>query len=191
MANRTCSIEGCGRKHKARGFCNSHYYAAKDRGELPVIMPMHSDPEEAFAARTKRDAATGCLIWIGAREVHGYGRLGVHGKLTRAHRYAWERVNGPIPDGMFLDHMCYRPECTEVSHLRLATPQENAQNRSGAMPGSVTGVRGVSPNKRGFRAAVRKDGKSHRGGTFSTIEEADSVARKLRAELFGEFAGRG
>lgn len=191
MAQRTCSIQGCERHHKARGFCSGHYYAAKRRGELPVVMPMHGSPEECFAARTERDVDTGCLIWTGAREVDGYGRLGVHGKLMRAHRYAWERSNGPIPEGLFLDHTCYRPACVEIMHLRIATPQENAQNRSGAMPGSVTGVRGVHPNKKGFRASVRKGGQGYRSQTFSTIEEAALAAEMLRAELFGEFAGRG
>ena len=191
MANRTCSIEGCGRKHKARGFCNSHYYAAKDRGELPVIMPMYASPEECFEARTERDEESGCLVWIGAKTVDGYGQLGVRGKMARAHRWAWEQVNGAIPPGDQVDHICYRRGCVEVSHLRLASHSENARNRSGAMPGSATGVRGVYRNKKGFRAVVRKDGKSHGGGTFPTIDEAAKAVRKLRAELFGEFAGRG
>lgn len=191
MANRTCSIEGCGRKHKARGFCNTHYYAAKNRGELPVIMPMYASPEECFAARTERDEDSGCLVWTGGREVDGYGRLGVDGKLMRAHRYAWERVNGPIAPGKQVDHTCYRRDCVEVGHLRLASHSENARNRSGAMPGTATGVRNVHRNKKGFRAVVRKEGTAYRAGTFSTIEEAAKAAEKLRTELFGEFAGRG
>lgn len=189
MTKRTCTADGCAKAHKARGFCHNHYYAAKKRGDLPVVMPMHSDPDEAFASRTERRGD--CLVWTGAKTLDGYGQLGVRGKMTRAHRYAWERERGPVPEGMWIDHTCYEPSCCEVSHLRLADAAQNGQNRNGAMPGSSTGVRNVYRNGKGFRAAVRKDGRGHTAGTYSTIEEAAVAAEKLRAELFGEFAGRG
>jgi hypothetical protein len=34
MENR-CQIEGCKKKYEARGYCKSHYYAARYRGDIP------------------------------------------------------------------------------------------------------------------------------------------------------------
>lgn len=192
MTHPICSVDGCNTRRKARGMCNAHYTAAWRNGTLPpAARESFADPEDAFEARTERDAASGCLLWTGAKEHNGYGRMGVRGKLMRSHRYAWERKHGPIPDGMIVDHTCYTPDCVEVAHLRLATVAENGQNRAGAQAGSATGIRNVYRRRGGYQASVRKDDRQHRSVTFSTVEEATRAAEKLRAELFGEFAGRG
>jgi len=31
---KTCTVRGCGKPHAAHGYCNTHYVAAKRRGEL-------------------------------------------------------------------------------------------------------------------------------------------------------------
>lgn len=36
MGNRTCSVDGCERKHAARGYCKKHYYAKRNSGELVI-----------------------------------------------------------------------------------------------------------------------------------------------------------
>lgn len=62
----------------------------------------------------------------------GYMQVTVDGKPGRAHRIAWELANGPVPDGLTLDHLCrYRP-CCEISHLEPVTMSENA--RRGDLP---------------------------------------------------------
>lgn len=106
----------------------------------------YATPEEAFEARTEPIVGDpDCLIWTGALDGGGYGRLHVNGRMVPAHRYAWERERGPIPDGLYVDHRCYVRSCVNVDHLRLATPQENQQNRSGARKGRVHDLpRGVN-----------------------------------------------
>jgi hypothetical protein len=38
----------------------------------------------------------------------------------------FEQVNGPVPEGMVLDHAaCDRPGCVNPSHLAVVTPREN------------------------------------------------------------------
>lgn len=32
MSDRTCAVEGCGKPHRARGYCNTHYYQQKRDG---------------------------------------------------------------------------------------------------------------------------------------------------------------
>jgi len=56
---------------------------------------------------------------------NGYSRIMVKGKKIQAHRWAWQLVNGPIPKGMVIDHICRNKKCVLPSHLRLVTQQEN------------------------------------------------------------------
>src|SRR5262245_46512297 len=68
-----------------------------------------------------RGHSTECWIWRGERSPDRYPRLG--GKL--AHRTMWERENGPIPDGLGLDHLCRQTLCVRPEHCE---PVSNAEN---------------------------------------------------------------
>lgn len=70
---------------------------------------------------TERDPVFGCELAQGRTDKDGYCFWG----RTRAHIAAWERVNGPRPPGMELDHRCRVRRCCAVHHLRLATRSEN------------------------------------------------------------------
>lgn len=70
----------------------------------------------------KVDASGDCWIWIGERQRAGYGlfRVGtIDGKRPRvgAHRWAWEYLVGPIPDGYTIDHLCKNHPCVNPDHL--------------------------------------------------------------------------
>lgn len=185
----TCSIDGCENGGRVtRGMCPKHYNRWRRHGD-PLTSMDYTDPEEAFAARTEPLVWSSCVIWTGGTD-NGYGYLRVNGREVRAHRYAWERENGPIPDGMVIDHKCWERSCVNVDHLRLATRQQNVQNRSGARKGRVHDLpRGVNRNGRGYSARVTVGGVLHHLGTFKTPEEASAAAQAERAVLFGEFAG--
>lgn len=187
----TCTFDGCDRPSRARGWCHAHYKRWKRNGDPAGVRAMScATPEQAFSERTTWDG--GCLAWTGTTDRYGYGVMRSGGKLVRAHRYAWERANGAIPAGLLVDHMCYRRECANVAHMRLVTNMQNIQNRSGAerghdLPRGVYRARGRGR----FLARVSHMGKGYSLGTYSTPEEASAVAAAKRAELFGEFAGRG
>lgn len=67
----------------------------------------------------------GCLNWPASRNLGGYGRLWVDNKEMRTHRYAYERANGPIPEGLFVLHRCDNPSCCNIDHLFLGTNADN------------------------------------------------------------------
>ena len=185
-----CSIDGCENGGKiARGWCRTHYQRWQKHGDPLAGNTKYTDPEEAFLARTEPLLWSGCVVWTGALDRGGYGNLTAHGRWMPAHSYAWERENGPIPDGMIIDHMCFERSCVNVHHLRLATRQQNTWNRSGGMPGRGL-PRGVYRHGRGYRARVTVGGIGHHLGIFDTPEEASAAAEAKRAILFGEFAGR-
>ena len=186
MSNRTCTIDGCARPHRAKGLCLMHYHRKKAGRDLnSPVQGRFNTLEEAFKSRTVESPETGCLIWTGAKTSTGYGHLGKGGKNYKAHRYAWERANGPIPDGMFVDHMCHNALCVNVEHLRVVTNGQNQQNRRGAVAGSKSGIRGVhwdEANDR-WKALVWMDGVQHLGGYFRDKEEAGRVAAEMRSRL--------
>lgn len=72
---------------------------------------------------------TDCIVWTGAIDRDGYGTLG----SRRAHRIAYEKAHGPIPEGMTVDHLCFNPPCVNPAHLRLLTRSENGRRQRSAM----------------------------------------------------------
>jgi hypothetical protein len=93
-----------------RRFVNGHSYAKSE--------PYRVDPE------------TGCWIW--QRSLTGparcrYGVVKRDGKRIRAHRFYYQKFRGPIPDGMFIDHLCRNKLCVNPDHLEVVTPAQNVQ----------------------------------------------------------------
>lgn len=89
-----------------------------------------------------------CIEWTGYRNEHGYGRYRVaDGRRLYAHRFAWEQVHGPIPEGMCICHHCDNPPCINVEHLFLGTHLDN--NRDMVAKGRLHTLRGeASPTAR-------------------------------------------
>lgn len=194
MSSSQCSVEECDRPYHGRGYCKPHYNRWSKWGDPLIVKRVRcASPEESFEARTVPVTETGCLLWTGNTSESGYGRMSVGGSEIRAHRYAWERERGPIPEGLYIDHKCYTRACCNVAHLRLATSVENSRNRAGSRAGSTSGYRGVSWDRSAgkWQARITLDGKNRHLGLFTDIEEAADAARVAREELYGEFAGKG
>lgn len=186
-AERTCSLDSCDRKHAALGLCSMHYQRRWKYGTTEIDNPAFHDPDEGFDHRT--EWREGCLEWTGRASENGYGKMWLGDREGYAHRFAYEREHGPIPDGMYVDHSCWNRLCCNVEHLRLATPAQNSFNRSGARSSSTTGVRGVMPHGAGgFNATVTFEDARHRKW-FRTQGEAEAWVLALREELNPEFAG--
>jgi transposase-like protein len=90
------------------------------------------DPEVRFSRATRwgepptcNPGLGPCLIYLGADNGNGYGQFRYNGRNNYAHRYAWERVHGPIPDGLTVDHLCRVRRCVNVEHLDLTDRLDN------------------------------------------------------------------
>lgn len=86
---------------------------------LPVELP------DRFVMKT-RSTPEGCVVWT-AHLRNGYGRFNAGGRVVSAHRFAYEALVGPIPEGHHIHHECENPACVNVDHLRPATNAENVQ----------------------------------------------------------------
>ncbi len=85
--------------------------------------------EDRFRDQTQKSEENGCLEWVGATADNGYGVVGNSGKKHYAHRIAWERHHGPIPDGLCICHHCDNKKCVRIDHLFLGTHADNAKDR--------------------------------------------------------------
>lgn len=185
MANRTCSIDNCERKHFGLGYCQTHHRRFKKYGDPLAGGTHYKTPDESLAARTKWEGD--CLVWTGSLMLSGYGTITAHGKNRAAHRYAWERVNGPIPDGMFIDHICHNRPCVRIEHLRMVTHKQNMENVRGARADNhSSGILGVSWNRQygKWRAQIVHHGKWYYVGRYVDLEDAAEAVRLKRIELF-------
>ena len=92
-------------------------------------------PSKSFGERLELDEETGCWNWTGAKTGDGYGNVKRGGKSIRAHRYAFEKFVGPIPNGACVLHSCDNPACCRPDHLRVGS-----QNKISATQSTVAGT---------------------------------------------------
>jgi len=72
--------------------------------------------------------STACFVWQGAMTGLGYGKFGGN---RMAHRIAYQRAYGAIPEGLELDHLCSNPACVRPDHLEPVTHVENLRRGRG------------------------------------------------------------
>jgi hypothetical protein len=83
----------------------------------------------------------GCLVWTGRLSKGGYGVLrigsrGIDRRTVFVHRWHWEFINGKVPKGLDLDHLCRVRSCLEPSHLDPVTRRVNILRGVGVMNGA-------------------------------------------------------
>ena len=71
----------------------------------------------------------GCWQWIRCL-VDGYGQVWFE-RRWRSHRLFYEKLVGPIPEGLQLDHICRNRACCNPGHLESVTQKENIKRGYG------------------------------------------------------------
>lgn len=81
--------------------------------------------EEQFWESVNRSSKVACWTWMRGTS-HGYGEAFIQGRgLVLAHRYAYEKAIGPIPENKCIDHLCRNKACINPAHLEIVTRGEN------------------------------------------------------------------
>lgn len=87
-------------------------------------------PEYAPRFWARVDKTGGCWEWRGYRNTQGYGAFPFkHPELgwvlVLAYRLSYLLTNGPVRDGLELDHVCRNRGCCNPAHLEPVTHREN------------------------------------------------------------------
>jgi hypothetical protein len=87
--------------------------------------------------RKIRITGSACWEWTGCVNSKGYGCVSDGtGRVVLIHRYVYETLVGPIPDGLQLDHVkalgCTTKRCASPGHLEPVTGLENVRRGSAA-----------------------------------------------------------
>lgn len=124
---RLCSFDGCNRPHRAKGYCQKHYRRYHLYGDPTVTRYIMDDEPRRWWS--KIDVSGDCWEWTPPVGNHGYGEFARQGerRTVLAHRYAYELLVGPIPDGLEIDHLCRNKACVNPDHLEPVTKSENAR----------------------------------------------------------------
>ena len=138
------------------------------------------------------DPDTGLFFWLtpgikrrigdlaGKINKVGYVMISFQGKAFFAHRLAWMYVHGHFPP-VQTDHINGVRHDNRIVNLRACTSSENHQ--SAARQVGVTGFRGVSKGKWGFRAEIGVGGRQYNLGNYETPEEAHGAYLRAKANM--------
>lgn len=88
-------------------------------------------PVDRFWPKVVRDPETECWLWTASTNSGGYGLLKVGERLVRAHRFAYELLVGPIPEGLQIDHLCRVRTCVNPAHMEPVTSRVNTLRGDG------------------------------------------------------------
>jgi len=129
---------------------------------------------DRFWSKAQKAEGDGCWFWTAAIREDGYGAFKVDGRAVRAHRYAWEITQNPIPAGVEVLHSCDPPACIRPAHLFLGTQAVNMADM--VSKGRQAGPRGLQSG----RATLTAEQITDLTGRRAAGESLRSLARAFQ-----------
>lgn len=167
-------------------------------------LPKSPRPDNLTQARLQEvlrfDADTGRLHWkntgkgrpldltkeAGNRRPDGYRAIYIDSRLYLTHRLVWLYVHGEWPPHD-IDHINHDKSDNRIENLRPATRTENKGNSLG----KSGHLKGTTPFRNKWKAAIGFQRKTFHIGVFATEEEAHAAYMAKAQELYGDFAFMG
>lgn len=144
------------------------------------------DVPALFWSRVDKGSESECWLWTGRVTSHAWGEYGrfwvTDVGYVRAHRYSYELVNGPLPDGLFVMHACDNPRCVNPAHLSTGTHTDNMRDMATKGRSHWSQITECTKGHPYAGSNLRVDSKGHRFcRTCATESSRRSRARKRDA----------
>ena len=126
--NHKCTIDGCSKAVRTRGWCAAHYKRWQRHGDALGGRTPDSEPLAFLENVVLSFDGNECLIWPYAKNLEGYGRIKRDGKTCLVTRIVCEHEHGPPPTPKHhAAHLCGKGNlgCVNRKHLAWKTPKEN------------------------------------------------------------------
>lgn len=123
----------------------------------------------------------------GADHGNGYVIVGIEYSHFYRHRIVWEMFNGPIPDGLFINHINGIRGDDRIENLELVTQALNNSSikRKNLNVNNTSGVAGVyycnTRNK--WKADIIHNGRKYCLGSFDLFEDAVVAREQAEKEI--------
>ena len=197
---KTCKVEGCNNKHKAKGYCAKHYWQIREYGEILDRTKYNSNEivkydEYAEIILYNKDCEEIARTMIDLDDVEKVKKY----KWCLSHGYTLNRKNNTMlhrflmncPKDMVVDHINHNPLDNRKSNLRICTQQQNAMNQS-INSKNTSGVTGVSYDKQKnkWQSYIGLNDKKINLGYYNTLEEAIEVRKQAEIKYFGEYRNK-
>lgn len=131
-----CSIEGCGKPRRMRGWCSMHYYRWRAHGDPLKVQVTYASADQQIDFIEKYIVlyeGEECLAWPFSHDPKGRATLyRGNGKRESACQVICTLAHGNRPSSRHVSaHRCGRGHegCVNPKHLRWATQKENAADR--------------------------------------------------------------
>jgi hypothetical protein len=117
-----------------RGYARN--YMAKNAKNPVTQEHMTDSVKERFFAKVEKTDT--CWNWTGARSAYrpkriiagatqGYGVISINNRPFYVHRASWLMHNGPLIQGLVIDHLCENTLCVNPDHMQQVTNDENTK----------------------------------------------------------------
>ena len=124
MKERKCSIDGCGGKRDARGWCKTHYNRWKRHGDPLSGRTPDGEPLK-FLQDIVDNPREGCVIWPYTTGWNGYGQIRFEERNQNAHRVALILATGEDPQHLEACHTCRNRDCVNPVCLSWGAKSQN------------------------------------------------------------------
>lgn len=124
----------CNKCNKAKPANTRYFYQYKSKGgalrgickECTSPGPVKRNKKEDVFNRYVVDK-NNCWLYTYSKDGLGYGVFYYQHTAYKAHRVAYELINGEIPSGLVIDHLCRTRHCINPDHLEAVTQKENVR----------------------------------------------------------------